>query len=275
MLPILFKLGPFSIYSYGFFLTLAYLAGTFFFWREGKKRGFSEEKLLDLSVLALLAALVGGRILYVLINWNLFSLDPKSSLFLWQGGFAYFGSLFAAVVVVWYFVRAWKWPFFQIADLGAIAAALSFTIGKFGTFLAGTDYGSQTNLPWGVVFPNLVGSRHPVQLYEAFVSLLILFFLIRLYFKNIEKSGSMRSGVVFFDYLILSGVARLVLEFFRADSDFVAGVALAQILSLIVATVGAVCLYYFGLRNLRTDLRVVLKRLSNLDFKLRGVLTRR
>ena len=73
MLPILFKLGPITIYSFGFFLTLAYLAATFILWREGKRQGYNEEKLLDLSVISLIAALVGGRIYYVLINFHQFS----------------------------------------------------------------------------------------------------------------------------------------------------------------------------------------------------------
>lgn len=50
MYPILFQLGPVTIYSYGFFLALAYLAATYILWREGKKQGFQEEKLIDLSI---------------------------------------------------------------------------------------------------------------------------------------------------------------------------------------------------------------------------------
>ncbi|OGY30104.1 MAG: hypothetical protein A3F35_03275 [Candidatus Woykebacteria bacterium RIFCSPHIGHO2_12_FULL_45_10] len=276
MYPILFKAGGFAIYSYGFFLTLAYLGATFIVWREGKKRGFNEEKLLDLSLLALIAALVGGRIFYVALNWGYFSADLKSILYLWQGGFAYFGALVLGTFVVWYSSRAWKWPFFQIADIAALAAALAFSIGKFGAFLAGTDYGIQTSLPWGVNFPNLVGSRHPVQIYEAAVSLIVFVLLSRIYVKNIEKSGEISSGVVFFDWLVLSSLARFFLEFFRADSTLLAGVKLAQILALIAFSCGLVSLYYFNLRNFRVDLRVFLKKASSIDLKLaRSKFTRR
>jgi phosphatidylglycerol:prolipoprotein diacylglycerol transferase len=271
MLPVLFQFGSITVYSYGFFLTLAYLAATFIFWREGRKRGFNEERLLDLSLLTLVGALIGGRVLYVLLNWNYFSLEPLQTLFIWQGGFAYFGALLVATVVALYFCRNWKWPAFQIADLGALAGALAFSIGKIGAFLAGTDYGYQTDLSWGVTFPALVGARHPVQLYEAGISLLIFFLLLRVYFKNIEKSGEIRSGVVFFDWLILSGVARFVLEYFRADSTFVGGVKVAQILALVVASIGLVGLYYFGLRNFRTDIRVSLKKVSLFSDRVRNL----
>lgn len=275
MLPILFQVGPIQVYSYGFLLTLAYLAGTFVFWREGRKRGFNEEKLLDLSILTLIGALIGGRALYVLLNWSYFQEDMISVFYFWQGGFAYFGALGVGFFVVLYFVRNWKWPFFQIADLGALAVSLSFSIGKIGSFLAGTDYGTQTDLPFGIVFPNLVGARHPVQLYEAAASLLIFLVLLRVYFNNISKSGEIRSGRVFFDWIIFSALARFFFEYFRADSTYFSGVALAQILSLILASIGLVGIYYFGLRNFRTDLRIFLKRVSGLDFKIRKRLLRR
>jgi phosphatidylglycerol---prolipoprotein diacylglyceryl transferase len=275
MLPILFKVGPVQIFSYGFFLTLAYLAGTFVFWREGRKRGFNEEKLLDLSIVTLIASLIGGRALYVLLNWSYFQEDPRSILYFWQGGFAYFGSLIFGFLAAWFLSRSWKWPFFQIADLGALAVSLSFAIGKIGAFLAGTDYGVQTSLPWGVVFPNLVGVRHPVQLYETAASLLIFLVLLRVYFKNISKSGEIRSGRVFFDWLVFSASARFFFEYLRADSTFFAGVAIGHIFSLILASIGLVGIYYFGLRNFRTDLRIFLKRATSLDFRIRKSLQRR
>lgn len=61
MLPVLFKLGPVTIYSYGFFMTLSYLVAAFILWREGKRQGYQPEKLFDLSLIALVAALLVYR----------------------------------------------------------------------------------------------------------------------------------------------------------------------------------------------------------------------
>src|SRR3990167_4957649 len=249
MLPILFKLGPITIYSFGFFLTLAYLAATFILWREGKRQGYNEEKLLDLSVISLIAALVGGRIYYVLINWQQFAdepgsilafwqgyneeklLDlsvisliaalvggriyyvlinwqqfadePGSILAFWQGGLAYYGALFGILVAGSYFIKMWKWAFFQIADIGSLGAAAALVLGKIGTFLAAMDFGKQTALPWSVNFPGLVGARHPVQLYEATGYLIIFVVLYLLYFRNLA-SPNMKSGKIFFGFLVRS-----------------------------------------------------------------------
>ena len=111
MHPILFTIGPFIIYSYGFFLALAYLAASFIFWREGKKRGFKEEKLIDFSVLALLAAIVGGRAFYVLLNWGFFSHNLGKVFAIWEGGFSYYGGLVCIFFVGAYLVRRWRWDF--------------------------------------------------------------------------------------------------------------------------------------------------------------------
>src|SRR3972149_4070272 len=177
MLPILFKAGPITIYSFGFFLTLGYLAGAFILWREGKRQGYNEERLLDLSVISLIAALVGAGA---------------------------------------YFVRRWKWSFFQIADIGALSASVALVLGKIGTFLAGLDFGRQTSLPWGLNFPGLVGARHPVQLYEAGSYFIIFIFLYIIYHRNLT-STEMKSGKIFFTFLITTSFVSVGLEFFKAD----------------------------------------------------------
>ncbi|MEX0621526.1 MAG: prolipoprotein diacylglyceryl transferase [Candidatus Woykebacteria bacterium] len=254
MLPILLKIGPITVYSFGFFLILAYFAATFILWREGKRQGYNEERLLDLSVISLVAALVGGRLYYVILNWPLFADEPLSSLSFWQGGFAYHGSLIAVLLVSIYFILRWKWTFFQIADIGAISASAALTLGKIGSFLAGVDFGASSSLPWAVRLPGLVGARHPVQLYEAgayFIIFLVLYFL---YFKYLA-SKNMRSGRVFFIFLVATSIIRAILEFYRADPHTLLGVPTATIVSVLIAAASLIAIYYFQIRDARSDLK--------------------
>ena len=256
MLPILFKIGPVTVYSWGFFLVLAYLAATFILWREGKRQGYNEEKLLDLSIISLVAALVGGRAAFVLLNLHLFQEEPLSALYFWQGGFAYLGAFFAVLFVDFYFVRAWKWSFFQVADIGSLSAAAALVLGKIGAFLAGVDFGKVTTLPWAVGFPSLIGLRHPVQLYEAVAFFLIFAFLYLAYFRNI-LSANMKSGKVFVYFLILSSLAKGFIEFFRAESARLGTWPFTSIVSFVIAMVGLFALYYFQIRDLRGDARSI------------------
>jgi phosphatidylglycerol:prolipoprotein diacylglycerol transferase len=267
MFPVLFSIGSVTIYSFGFFLTLAYLAATFILWREGKRQGYNEEKLLDLSVISLVAALIGGRIYYLLINWGLFADEPARAFAFWEGGFAYHGSLIGVFIVALYFVRRWKWSFFQIADVAALSASAALVLGKIGTFFAGLDYGKETLLPWAVSFPGIVGQRHPAQLYEAAAYLLIFFISYILYFRNLA-APNMKSGKIFFVFLILSSLTRAWLEFFRAESFLVFSIPLAVLVSIAIASLAIIALYYFQIRNFRSDVQAFLSGVFGLNKRI-------
>ncbi len=275
MYPILFKLGPLTIYSYGFFLALAYLLATYVFWREGKRQGYQEEKLIDFSVASLVAAILGGRILYSLINFELFSSDPKRIFYFWEGGFAYFGSLFAVLLVGTYLVRKWRWSFFQIADFGSLAVLVAIVVGKIGSFLSGNDFGSLTKLPWGVNFVFLEGSRHPTQIYEALFNLLLLIILYRFYKNNISQLGQLRSGAVFLYFLTFNNFGRFILESFRGDSSYIGPVRFATVVSLIVASLALLALYFYQFRNLSNDLKTISKYALGVTVRLKNPLAKR
>ncbi|HEX7455906.1 MAG TPA: prolipoprotein diacylglyceryl transferase [Candidatus Nanoarchaeia archaeon] len=267
MIPVLFEIGPVTIYSFGFFLTLAYLVATFILWREGKRQGYNEEKLLDLSVISLVAALVGGRFYFLLLNWSLFADEPTSAFAFWQGGFAYHGSLVAAMLVAVYFVKRWKWSFFQIADIASLSGAAAMVLGKIGAFLAGLDYGKETTLPWAVSLPGLIGARHPVQLYEAAGYFLIFIIIYLLYFRNLA-SPNMKSGKIFLTFLISSSLVRAWLEFFRADSAVFLSVPVATLVSAAIAAGAIFALYYFQIRDFSKDARAFLGSLLGLNSRI-------
>lgn len=257
MHPILFKLGPIIVYSYGFFLAVAYLAATFIFWREGKKRGFKEEKLIDLSVLALLAAIVGGRLFYIFQNWDFFGHNFSRVFAVWEGGFSYYGALAAVFLVGAYLVRVWRWDFFQVADFSALAALAAIFFGKIGSFLSGNDYGSLTTLPWGVSSDFLEGSRHPVQIYEAIFVLVLFVILYRLYHKNLTRLGQLRSGSIFFYFLLFTSVGRLILEEFRGDSKYLGPFRVASLFAFALVIISVFGLYYYQFRNFAADKRAI------------------
>lgn len=258
MYPILFNLGPLTVRSYGLFLVLAFILGTYIVWKEGKRGGYNEEKLLDFAVVTLIGALFGARLYYVILNFSNFMEAPLRVLYFWQGGFAFYGAFLGAVIGGWYYCRKVKWPFFQIADLSVIAATFATAVAKVGAFLAGSDFGTATSLPWGVPMIGQLGARHPVQLYEAGYSLLLFFVL-----RSLDKRKK-RSGGIFYFYLLLSGLGRWFFEFYRADSTYFLGAKIAQLISLLLVIIGVLGLYYFSRRDWKSDLRILILKSENL-----------
>src|SRR5215212_3150181 len=98
MHSILFKLGPITIYSYGFMLMLAFLAGTLVATRVARQRGIAPEVVLDLVAYLLIAALVGSRALYVALHWHYFRDNVGEIGKIWTGGLTYYGGLFGGVL---------------------------------------------------------------------------------------------------------------------------------------------------------------------------------
>lgn len=264
MYPILFHLGPITVYSFGLFLIAAYLLATFIFWKEGKRQGYSEEKLLDLSLVVLIAAFIGGRAFFVFTNYELFHGNWQSVLTFWEGGFTFYGVLIGVLMAVFLVSKKWKWPLLQIADFGILASIAAYGVVKIGTFLAGIDYGTLTTLTWGIEISTVAGARHPVQIYEA--AFIGLFFIVMkvAYEKNL-KSTNFRSGKVFFFSAFILAVSRLIFGFLRGDVTYISGVGLDQITSLLVAMMAVFSIYYLGLRDIRQDVEVLVKSILSIN----------
>ena len=221
MLPVLLKLGPLTIHTYGFMLALGVGMGLWFLYVQSKKQGLQAPQMLDMAFYTILISLVGAKLILFIGNFSyythypgeLFSLARSGGVF--QGGLA-FGLFFA----LWYF-RKHKIPTWKAADIVGPALALGHGFGRIGCFSAGCCYGSECSLPWSVTFKNEYSSNltgiplhtplHPTQLYEAglnFLNFLILFLILRK--KRFD-------GQVFSFYIINYSLIRYCVEFFRGD----------------------------------------------------------
>jgi phosphatidylglycerol:prolipoprotein diacylglycerol transferase len=249
MYPELFRIGNFPVNTYGVLLAFSFLAALFVASRLGARDGLPRERVYDLGLWMLLAALVGSKVLLLWAMpgyrddpWSLVSLD-----FLRSGG-VFYGGFIGAVVTGYVLVRRYGLPWWKTADAFAPGIALGQAIGRQGCFAAGCCWGEPTTLPWGVRFTELAHELtgvpagvhlHPTQLYESFAALGIFLFLIWLHRRKLF------SGQVILFYAVLYSAARFVIEFFRADPrGDIAGLttltslSTSQLISLIVG-VGA------------------------------------
>jgi phosphatidylglycerol:prolipoprotein diacylglycerol transferase len=161
-------------------------------------------------------------------------------------GFAWFGGFLGGFVALVFLARHFGIPALEFMDLCSPAAAVGYAIGRIGCLLSGDgDYGVPTTLPWGMSFPNGVVPTtqrvHPTPLYEFFIWLAIAAFLWQMGKKAV--SGVRPSGEIFCCYLILTGVARFLIEFIRINPRSFFGLSNAQTASLVSIVAGSVLLW--------------------------------
>src|SRR4030042_1157389 len=219
MFPILFRLGGLTIYAYGFFLILGIVvAGILAILRVRKEDlRIPFERLADLFFYAVLSAIVGSRILFVLINFDLYRENPLKIFKIWEGGLVFYGGLILAIGVAIGYMRWYRLPAWKLFDLISPLLALGLFFGRIGCYFAGCCYGKETSLPWGVIFtdPNSLARLnvplHPTQLYDAANGLVIFLFLL---WKEKRKAFD---GQIFLFFLLLYSITRFFIEMLRGD----------------------------------------------------------
>lgn len=253
MYPEIFHIGNFPINTYGVLLALAFLAALLTAARLAGRDGLPRERVYDLGLWMLLAAIVGSKVL-MLFTEPEYREDPIRLIsldFLRSGG-VFYGGFVAAVVAGYFLIRRYKLPWWKTADAFAPGIALGNAIGRQGCFAAGCCWGKPTSMPWGVEFTEaghevtgvpLGVHLHPTQLYESFGALIIFFFLLWLHRRK------RFSGQVILFYALLYAVMRFTIEFFRDDPrgdilglTTLTGLSTSQMLSLIIGVTGLIFL---------------------------------
>src|SRR3990167_9200013 len=142
MFPVLFSIGSFAVSSFGFFLALAFLVGLFLVWRQARAWDFDEEKIIDLTLLTSLGALIGSRIYFVLINFNFFTADFYRVILITKyPGFSFWGAFLGGWLTLYFFSRRFKMDFWQVADIAAIGFLGAQIFGNLGCLLGGCGVG--------------------------------------------------------------------------------------------------------------------------------------
>lgn len=219
---------PVMVRSYGAMLLLAMLAGMAWLGYAGRGEGLRVTQVVDFALYVLVGAILGARIVFVLLDASAFAHDPLSMLRVWEGGLSFHGGLLGGVLGGYLYARSHGRSFGLLANLCAPAVALGYAITRLGCFLNGCCFGGMCDSWMGVRFgpgseaaawalhlsPGQVALTpgpplHPAQLYSSFLGFVIFLFLIwvRPYFPG--------RGHLFVLFLGLSGVERFIVEFWR------------------------------------------------------------
>ena len=254
MYPELFKVGPFTVYTYGVLLAASYLLGLRLAMSRAKKWGLDPNRVLDLGIYIIIAALVGAKLLLLIVDFDQFK-DPAELLNLARLGGVFYGGLILAVAVAFWYIARHRMPFWTTCDMFAPGIALGHVIGRLGCLMAGCCYGSPTSMPWAITFTDPfaqsnVGTPlnvplHPTQVYEAGSELLILIFLL-----VTERKGPTYPGRTFWAYMLFYAISRFVIEFYRADErGVVMGLSTSQFISVVLAPLSLLMLIYLARRT--------------------------
>ena len=254
MHPILFDLGGFTIYAYGVLLAAAYLLGLQYAVSRAKARGVDPNRVMDLGIWIIISALAGAKLLLLVVDFDTFSRSPGELLTLLRSGGVFYGGLIAAVAVALWYLRRHRMPMWTVTDVFAPGIALGHVIGRMGCLFAGCCFGRPTDVAWAITFHSEYAAQnvgtplnvplHPTQLYEAGAELLILLFLLAT-----ERKGRTFPGRTFWGYMLLYGVSRFIIEFYRGDTRGTVGMfSTSQFLSLLIVPLSIVMLIALGWR---------------------------
>ncbi|MEX0803033.1 MAG: prolipoprotein diacylglyceryl transferase family protein [Candidatus Binatia bacterium] len=251
MYPILFQIGPITIYSFGALMALAALSAAWVVHAELKRREYDPELASTMVFAAAIGGLIGARVLFILGDWSHFLSSP-SSYILTGAGFTWYGGLLGGAAAVSWVARKNKIPWLIAADIAAPALAIAYGVGRLGCHIAGDgDWGAITDVPWGVAYTNAIigwvdpmtgvpyppGVRvHPTPIYEFLQSLIIFGILWSI------RTRGFAPGTIAWLYLVMAGFARFIVEFWRVNPILAFGLSEAQWISLFLMAIGLLML---------------------------------
>ena len=248
--PVLFDFGLISIRWY----SLSYILGILIGWWYGKKiiskvinkneNNLSISEFDDLITYIVLSIILGGRLGYVLFyNYNYYLENPFEILMIWKGGMSFHGALIGIILGCYIFSIKRSVKTFVILDVIACVSPIGIFLGRLANFINGELYGKVTTLPFGIIFPKVDNlTRHPSQLYEAFLEGFLLFIILNFILFSRDYIKGLSSSL----FLILYGVFRIISEIFR-EPDTQVGYIIGQltigsILSSLMVLAGATML---------------------------------
>ncbi len=251
--PVIFQVGGFELRWYGVAIMLAVAAAVLIAAQQSKKKGIAPLEIYSLAFWAVIAGLVGARLVHVLDHFGYYVNNPFEVLQVQQGGLAIWGALAGGGLVVVLYARIKHIPLGRFADALAPALLTAHIIGRLGCVINGDAYGGVTGMPWGFIYahpnaliaPSLFGlPTHPYPAYEIIwnaIALLVIWQVGR-HFK--------KDGLVFLSYLSLYSLGRFVLTFVRQENVTLWGLQQAQIIGLLGFLIALLAMMYLARERL-------------------------
>lgn len=238
--PVAFQIGGLAVRWYGVGYVVAIFFGLFFARRYLANRGVPIERYESILTPAIIAGFIGGRLYYVVQNDFVSYLEhPWRIVQVWNGGMAFFGAIFAVLLVLVLFAWRKRWELGPMLDVAALFALMGQPIGRIGNVINGDIIGQPTHLPWGFVYtnpnsfaPSTTTAYQPAAIYEIICNLVLIAILFPL-------RKRLRPGWMAIGYVGGYAITQLIVFTWRTE-PLIAGLRQAQWTSLAVLTVTVV-----------------------------------
>ena len=247
---IIVKIGNVSIYYYGLIIAIALLSGILISGRIAKKfyPDLNYEIIYDITPSIIIGAILGARLYYCLLSYDYYITNPIEILELRHGGLSIHGAIIGGLIGGIIYAKKHKLPILKLCDIFSFGLVMGQAIGRWGNFFNSEAFGTPTANFLKLYIP--VYKRpleylqfeyfHPAFLYESILDILI--FLVLLFL--IRKIAKGKDGIIFFSYLILYSIARLIVEQIRIDSVlYIMEIPIAQIISVIIILISAIFIF--------------------------------
>lgn len=242
MYPILFNYKLITIGSYGLLLGFAFYISFLLLEREFTVKKIDPELAYKLLIVIIPSAIIGAKMFHIFENFSEFLSAPSAMIFSGAGLSVYGGfvlSFLAAMIVI----KKNNEGILRIFDATSPSMALGYAIGRLGCHASGDGcYGIPTDSFLGMSYPNgivpITVNVFPTPLFESFTSLIFFLILMRL------RKNKMKTGMLFFIYLIMNGFARFSIEFIRLNPVTSIGLTQAQIVAICFILTGIAGLLY-------------------------------
>ncbi|MBN2881481.1 prolipoprotein diacylglyceryl transferase [Candidatus Woesearchaeota archaeon] len=246
--PVFLRIGSLELRYYGLIYAVMFLLGTFIiiklaeYRREKLKiksyQKITKDTIYDYMIYLIIGSILTARIFHIIFyNLDFYIQNPLEIIAFNHGGMSIHGGFVGGILATLLFCKKRKIHFYDIADLVMIPVALGLAVGRIGNLINQELCGKPSNVPWAITCGKDEILRHPSQIYESLKNLTIFIILLLLNRKHLKR------GTIFWTFILMYGILRFSVEFFKDMPVITLGLTMGQILSVPMVIVGSIMLY--------------------------------